>query len=404
MTGYAERLTVSREQFPVLDYLQVLGNRETDAAALESKRRYSFFWARNAIYYALQALGISRGAHILVPSYVCTAAVEPIAAFGAEVEFYGVGHNCEPDFAEIESRIRPESRAILAVHYFGFPQRMREFRELCDRRRLTLIEDCAHVLAGSADGRLLGQFGDASVFSWRKCLPLYDGAELRLNRDSRPIQVPWNKETLPFTLKVAKSLLDRFLEQSSGGAAKAFSAGMNSFQRLWRKASHTPADRPLFALDSNQSSFDEFLLNQPFSRVSRWLLAHSQIGSIVKKRRENYLFLHEAFRGIRGIQPLHDQLPENVCPWVFPVFFEGLPEALANLRQEGIPAATWGGVRPAGLAASRFSESDFLYDNLIFLPVHQNLRNAALQRIAEVSARIAAAKSSDRSPRACVVG
>jgi hypothetical protein len=50
---------------------------------------------------------------------------------------------------------------------------------------MVLIEDCAHVLCGESEGEPIGTIGDAAVFSWRKFLPLYDGADLVLNRPDR---------------------------------------------------------------------------------------------------------------------------------------------------------------------------------------------------------------------------
>jgi hypothetical protein len=72
-----------------------------------------------------------------------------------------------------------------------------------------------------------------------------------------------------------------------------------------------------------------------------------------------------------------------VCPWVFPLFFDGLANAHLLLRSRGIPAVTWGGVRPPAINSVNFPEADFLYDNLVFLPVHQNLTAEALHQVVE---------------------
>lgn len=402
MSG-AEALQLPKEQFPSWEYFSVFPRTSKESDSARFARRYSFFWARNGIYHALKALRLSRGAHVLVPAYVCTAAVEPFAAFGAEVEFYEIGRDCKPNLAEIESRICSRTEAILAVHYFGFPQNIRAIRDICDRHKLALIEDCAHVLTGDVEGTPLGTFGDASVFSWRKFLPLYDGAELRLNRRSASLDVSWNKESVPFTLKVAKSLLDRILEQSSDGTIRLFSTVLEYLRRLWRQANAIPIDQPLLQLDSNKASFDPSLVNQRISRVSRFLLRHSEIPAVVIKRRENFLFLQQGLLGLEGIQPLHPNLPANVCPWVYPLFFDGIANAHFPLREMGIPAVTWGGVRPQGLDPGRYPHADFLYDNLVFLPVHQNLSRRSLERVVAAVTRVAAGRCLETPPRSRVV-
>src|SRR5437867_1289218 len=76
---------------------------------------------------------------------------------------------------------------------------------------LALIEDCAHVLSGEVEGKSLGTIGDAAVFSWRKFLPIYDGAELVINRPVRQVAIQWTSEGGLFTLKVAANMLDASL-------------------------------------------------------------------------------------------------------------------------------------------------------------------------------------------------
>ncbi len=196
----APAFPIPKEQFPSRRFFSLLrqpGN--TRLAGVPPT--LSFFWARNAIFYSLKALGISDGAHILLPAYLCRAAVEPFEVFGADLEFYPIGRGCELDLLEIEARIKPCTEAILVVHYFGFPQPINRLRALCDRRSLYLIEDCAHVLQGSFKGQRLGTFGDASVFSWRKFLPIYDGGDLWLRKPFAGSPPTWQKESFPFTLK-----------------------------------------------------------------------------------------------------------------------------------------------------------------------------------------------------------
>jgi hypothetical protein len=51
------------------------------------------------------------------------------------------------------------------------------------------------------------------------------------------------------------------------------------------------------------------------------------------------------------------------------------------LRSQGIPATTWGGVIHPSLPLGQFPSARFLYDNLVFLPVHQSLKEKDLQMI-----------------------
>ena len=383
----------SRKFFSIRSQAQILGNPAPGAPP-----PLSFFWARNAIFYSLEALGISPGAHVLLPAYLCRAAVEPFEVFGTDVEFYPINRSCEPDLAALEAKITPRTKAILVVHYFGFPQRIDTLRALCDRRRLFLIEDCAHVLQGLFDGRPLGAFGDASVFSWRKFLPIYDGGELWLRRPSVGLPPRWQKESFPFTLKVAKSLVDKTLENSTGTFAKSFAWAIEFVKAAVKRLRRESSDTPLFELDSNRATFDTSLVNQKMSRVSRWLRMHSDIPSIVARRCENFRFLRDHLQGLPGVILLHADLPDTVCPWIFPVFLNDVPFAHLRLQNEGVPAVNWGGVRPPAVDSASFADADFLYDNLVFLPVHQDLSRNNLEAIVRAVQKVAASVARPLEP------
>src|SRR5215510_11527387 len=70
---------------------------------LNVKPTYYVFWARNALYHGLRALGVSPGDSILVPSFHCATVVEPILRSGATVKFYNILRDCSPDFSDIQA-------------------------------------------------------------------------------------------------------------------------------------------------------------------------------------------------------------------------------------------------------------------------------------------------------------
>src|SRR5262245_17471445 len=86
------------------------------------RRAYPFFWGRSAIYHGVRALGVGSGDTVLVPAYNCASIVDAIVQAGARVEYYEVDEDCAVDFADLARRMSSSVRAILAIHYFGFPQ------------------------------------------------------------------------------------------------------------------------------------------------------------------------------------------------------------------------------------------------------------------------------------------
>ena len=256
--------------------------------------RFNFFWARNAIFHGLRALGLRPGQKILVPAYVCAAAIEPMEHFGAEVGFYAVQRNGAPDWTDLESRIHGNVRAILAVHYFGFPCDTARFRALCDQYNLFLIEDCAHVLEGVPSPHRFGEFGDFSVFSPRKFLPLFDGGMLRLNRPVPDFQARLQFESPLFTLRVAKHLFER---------RKAPTAPLRVLRSLGPQPEQTRSQRELDVVKGSpqepryvppdSTSFLPWMADFPMSRLSKQLVSYFPLAEIASKRRSNYSYLLE---------------------------------------------------------------------------------------------------------------
>jgi dTDP-4-amino-4,6-dideoxygalactose transaminase len=350
--------------------LRFLTARARRTAPAGPGTRHRLFWARNGIFHALRAFQVPAGARVLVPAYLCASAVEPILAYGAAVEFYAIRPDLRVDLDDLAARIGHDTKAVLAVHYFGFPQPMTDLRQLCDARGLWLLEDCAHVLTGEIDGRPLGTVGDASVFSLRKFLPLYDGAELRVNFDRPGFRIAWCRTTPLFALKVAKNLV----EMTSGPLGRALRGRLSVGAWRDRLCSGGPTgDAHVLAMDTNSTSFDPAMVDMPMSAMCCFIADHSDVPAIVAQRRRNYHRLQRGLATTGAVAFALGELPTAVCPWILPVFFPGIEQAHLRLRARGIPAVTWGGVRPLGVSAAEFPAADFLYDRLVFLPIHQGL-------------------------------
>jgi dTDP-4-amino-4,6-dideoxygalactose transaminase len=70
------------------------------------------------------------------------------------------------DPAKVEAAITPWTTAILAVHVYGHPCRLRELADIARRHRLLLLYDAAHAFGVTVDGKSIGHYGDLSMFSF----------------------------------------------------------------------------------------------------------------------------------------------------------------------------------------------------------------------------------------------
>ncbi len=258
--------------------------------------------ARNAIFHCLGLPGIEPGQTVLVPAYYCAAFVEPILAYGAHVVFYKVGLDCMPDLADVAMKVDERTRAIVAVHYFGFPVPIEALLTLCEARQLFLIEDCAHVLIDRAAGSTLGSHGHISVFSFRKFLPLQDGACLVINADLGAATVRLRPEGWRQSARTMKNLVEKLCADSDGATARVANGLLARAGRVSRRLFPQPvAASGAPTLNLTAPVFDAALADLPMSHLSQRVLRNSALERIVQQRRANYEYLLQATEGLAGL-------------------------------------------------------------------------------------------------------
>jgi dTDP-4-amino-4,6-dideoxygalactose transaminase len=120
------------------------------------------------LHLAAHALGLGPGDEVILPSLTFVATANTIVQTGATPVFADVESWDRPllDTADVERKLTPRTRAVVAVHYAGHPCNMADLADLARRRNLRLIEDCAHAPLAEWEGRKVGTFGDAGVFSF----------------------------------------------------------------------------------------------------------------------------------------------------------------------------------------------------------------------------------------------
>jgi hypothetical protein len=228
----------------------------------------------------------------------------------------------------------------------------------------------------------MGSFGDISVFSWRKFFPIFDGGLLIINNSKIHAEIDWEKHTFIFHLKMIKNVLDELIDNSSNKTAKRIWDIICLSYTTYRRHVITNGDNVSdFVRDSNDQGFDLSVANLKTSFFSTFILQNIDIPSVFNARRDNYTLLNEALESIPGIIPFFPELPEGVCPWVFPTLAHGRKDFHLTLRYKGIPAVTWGGVVHPDLPLEQFPDAKFLYQNLVFLPIHQSLESSDIQLI-----------------------
>src|SRR5919204_1073674 len=151
---------------------------------MSASHRTYFYRARNAIYHLFRALGHGTA---LVPDYHNGNEVWAIRAAGVPIRFYRIGRDLQPDLASL-ARLWDSTRArvLFVIHYFGWPQPVKELLAFCQERGMTLVEDCALSLLSGTLGRPLGSFGQYATFCLYKTLPVPNCGVLVQNNGPHP--------------------------------------------------------------------------------------------------------------------------------------------------------------------------------------------------------------------------
>jgi dTDP-4-amino-4,6-dideoxygalactose transaminase len=119
------------------------------------------------LHLALVAAGIGPGSEVITSPITFPATANVVIHQGARPVFVDVDEptlNLDP--AKIEERITPKTRAIMPVHFAGQPCDMDAILDIAARHNLLLIEDAAHAIEASFQGRKVGTIGHFTAFSF----------------------------------------------------------------------------------------------------------------------------------------------------------------------------------------------------------------------------------------------
>jgi dTDP-4-amino-4,6-dideoxygalactose transaminase len=121
-----------------------------------------------ALHMALLALNIGKGDEVIIPALTFVADANVVKLVGAEPVLADCTSLSDWNISaeSIARCITPRTKAVIVVHYAGFPADMPAISALCRDRNIRLIEDAAHAPGASIGGQLCGTWGDIGCFSF----------------------------------------------------------------------------------------------------------------------------------------------------------------------------------------------------------------------------------------------
>ena len=124
--------------------------------------------ATAGLHLALEALGVSCGDEVIIPTYTFTATAEVVRYLGATpvlVDVIETTFNIDPN--AIENAITPKTKVIIPVHFAGLACDMGRILAIAKKYGLKVVEDAAHALPTTYCKKTIGSLeSDATVFSF----------------------------------------------------------------------------------------------------------------------------------------------------------------------------------------------------------------------------------------------
>lgn len=124
--------------------------------------------ATAALHISLMALEIGEGDEVIIPALTFVADINVVRIVGATPVLADCSSYDDWNVSSetIERQITEKTKAVIIVHFAGYPCQMDEIVKLCNDRGIALIEDVAHAPGATYKGQKCGTFGDYGCFSF----------------------------------------------------------------------------------------------------------------------------------------------------------------------------------------------------------------------------------------------
>jgi dTDP-4-amino-4,6-dideoxygalactose transaminase len=323
-------------------------------------------FSRDALYLVFSSFGAAPGTPVWCPSFHCGMEVRAAAEAGFTPRFYRLNDDLTIDKQHLAQCLDEAAGPVLLIHYFGFAQPGTErIAALCRATGVPLIEDCSHAFLSRCDGRPIGTAGTAATFSLYKTFGTSDGGALRFDRALEPARRP----------------------------RVAWSAQWGNIRRLWR-------DRPPLAraeevigrrFDRRTATAWRRIFEYPWhvprgiSQLSLALIERFDPAQIVARRRRNYERLDAMLRDAVGYRPVVASLPEECCPLYLPIFLRNRLGVFVKLFAARVEPFIFGMFHHPSMRIDAFPESARMRDEILCLPIHQDLVDADIDRVATLA-------------------
>jgi len=136
------------------------------AKKLKSKNALAVTSCTAALRVALATLNLNKKDEVITQSFTFVATVEAIVESGATPICTNIDKTLNMDPDDLVKKINKKTKAVIIVHMLGVPAQVDKIKRICNKFKITLIEDTAWGCGGKYKNRYLGTWGDIGAFSF----------------------------------------------------------------------------------------------------------------------------------------------------------------------------------------------------------------------------------------------
>jgi hypothetical protein len=343
------------------------GTDDAELAAPWRRADEAAFWFSRAAF-ALAAVAHAEAVpapSVWLPDYFCNQSTAPLRQSGAQIAFYPVGADLEPDWSACERLAAVAAPDLfILVHTFGRNTDGVRARAFCDLVAARLVEDAAHVVRPQPG---VGEVGDFVIYSPQKVLAVPDGG-LLLVRDST--QAPAIEAAIRHMGSRAHAPWTWFAKRGA--------------QKILPPAAYAPLRRDLAFTDD--PAYAPLPPTPALSVAARRLLARAPttLPAAVLERRRNAMALRQCLAPVNAPRPFFRAEDEGPAPYRLVLDCANPRNAQVwyhRLGAAGVPVESWPDLAPEVTdSPQRHAIAIELRRRLVFVGIHQTLDMVALAK------------------------
>lgn len=348
----------------------------------DTHRVFFFNSGSEAICFKIIHSGILPGRKILLPSYCCMEVVNKLITYGYDIRYIEPLADLTIDECLLREIIeKDEIAAYIHINYFGTTGMVSgETISFLQDKKVELLIDCCHTYC-NIDALVKAKHNYSFIFSLRKISPVPDGGLLIMNFDNKGEDIRFKKynfffKNFFFIIKEKILLNHKF---RVNGLRKVENSLISFVSNLYN---NSPLKFRRLKVNNSLSP-----LMQPSVFVSYLLKNNDLIKSIVTLRIANFnrLYLYCDSLKIKVINLKIDNAGIQWCPQVLPIL-DTTKTLLSFMHSNSIYAYRWPYLElpKEVLGNNQFPTANFFMENIVCIPIHQDLTCSNLEYIEDV--------------------